>query len=161
MLRRESQRVLVKPSVTGEEGQSLARIAASLEALAKAEEQSFFLCLLKDQRGLIGQISTMDELLGEAEEEIERVAMALSNAARVRVLHALLGGEKTAAALMAQTKLAGGQLYHHLKELSLTQFIGQRGRLYYITPRGKQALVSIAALSRILRSLSAEQSNLH
>lgn len=124
------------------------------------EEQSFFLHLLKDPAGLVGQISTMEELLGEEEEEIGRVAMALSNAARVRVLKALLSGEKTTAALMVQTKLAGGQLYHHLKELSLAQFIGQRGRLYHITPRGKQALLSIAALSRVLRSFAAEHSNL-
>jgi len=83
-----------------------------------------------------------------------RVASLLSpfsNEQRILILKALIEGDKGSSELSQATRLEGGQLYHHLKELALAEYIEQKERgVYALADKGRMALLTVLAMTMTL-----------
>lgn len=67
------------------------------------------------------------------------------------ILKTLIDGSRTSSELTQATGLEGGQLYHHLKELALAEFIEQEQRgIYALTEKGRHALLTTLAMAMTL-----------
>lgn len=82
--------------------------------------------------------------------KIARLMGSFSNENRIRIMQSLLEGVKTASELSEETGLEGGQLYHHLKELMMADYVQivERGK-YALTSNGCIAIRTVACLASI------------
>jgi len=82
---------------------------------------------------------------------VARLLSPFSNEQRILILKTLIDGSRTSSELTQATGLEGGQLYHHLKELALAEFIEQEQRgIYALTEKGRHALLTTLAMAMTL-----------
>ncbi|MDT8719682.1 ArsR family transcriptional regulator [Clostridium sp. 19966] len=88
----------------------------------------------------------------EPDEEIEALCNVLSSKQRICILRYLTRNQYSSGELVELTKMAGGHLHHHLKELLLNKFIckNENGK-YTATNQGLNVYLTIAALNRRLK----------
>jgi len=89
-----------------------------------------------------------DEVLrSHSASELAQLVSPFGSAERVAILMGLYRAEKTGQSLCEETGLSQGQLYHHIKDLLYLGYVRQSSRnLYDITPRGRQALLTVAIM---------------
>jgi DNA-binding transcriptional ArsR family regulator len=99
-----------------------------------------------------------EQIISVSEEEVARVASCLANPTRVKIIKALLEGDKTSSELTAAIGIAGGPLYHHLRELAHGGFLasGDR-RLYKLSSMGMDLAVSFLVHMATQRLTSPEE----
>jgi DNA-binding transcriptional ArsR family regulator len=87
-----------------------------------------------------------------ADEELARFCTGFSNPARLQIMRALAKGPLSSSELTERTGLAGGQLYHHLRELTLSGLVEQSARnSYSLSPlRGKAGYLGINLLAKTI-----------
>lgn len=92
---------------------------------------------------------TLDE--EEKDEDIAAICNVFSSKQRISILRHLTKGELSSGELVEITKLAGGHLHHHLKELQSKKFVykNEYGK-YRATNYGLNVYLTIAALNRRL-----------
>jgi hypothetical protein len=66
------------------------------------------------------------DILKCSPKRMAKLLSPFSNEQRIRILKMLLEGDKLSSELIQTTGLEGGQLYHHLKELALAEYIEQK-----------------------------------
>jgi DNA-binding transcriptional ArsR family regulator len=88
----------------------------------------------------------------ERDENLVRFAVAFTNPGRLRIIRALARGPRTSGELSKETDLAGGQLYHHLKELMRSGLVIQEARdSYALSPWiGAPAYLGMNLLTRTI-----------
>lgn len=89
-----------------------------------------------------------DALLDEDWSQAAESFAALGHPVRMRLLHEILGGRRTAAELAALEDLGTtGQIYHHLRQLTATGWLHTAARGRYEVPPGRVVplLVMLAA----------------
>lgn len=101
---------------------------------------------------------TVDE--EESDEQIEALCNVLASKQRIAILRHLTKNEYSSGELVELTKMAGGHLHHHLKELLINKFIykNENGK-YVATNHGLNVYLTIAALNRRLRYAHRGSSN--
>jgi len=93
------------------------------------------------------QTRSDDLLHSHSPGDIARELAPFGSAERVAILYALYRDQKTGTTLCEETGLTQGQLYHHIKDLVYLGHVQQSGRgSYHITLKGRQALLTLAAL---------------
>lgn len=92
---------------------------------------------------------TLDE--EEKDEDIAAICNVFSSKQRISILRHLTKGELSSGELVEKTKMAGGHLHHHLKELQSKKFVdkNEHGK-YKATRYGVNVYLTIAALNRRL-----------
>jgi DNA-binding HxlR family transcriptional regulator len=84
-------------------------------------------------------------------KRVERLLSPFSNEQRIIILKTLIEGNRGSSELTKATGLEGGQLYHHLKELALAEFIEQEQRgVYALTEKGRHTLLTALAMAMTL-----------
>lgn len=88
----------------------------------------------------------------EKDDDIEALCNVLASKQRICILRSLTKDEYSSGELVELTKMAGGHLHHHLKELLLNKFIfkTESGK-YKATRQGLNVYLTIAALNRRLK----------
>ena len=77
-------------------------------------------------------------LLGSDWSELSPVIAALGHRVRLQLLHLVLTGTRSVAALQADDRLGtSGQLYHHLRQLVAAGWLHQTARGQYMVPAGR------------------------
>ncbi len=108
-----------------------------------------------------GRVVSAFTNLGESDPEREPVGdtgladlvQPFSSPQRIAILNALARRKLASSELAAETGLAGGQLYHHLKELTRAGLVRSAGRgAYEMTVGGLTTFVTLSLLSRARRS---------
>lgn len=85
----------------------------------------------------------------EKDEDISEICNIFSSTQRISILRQLTKGELSSGELVEITKMAGGHLHHHLRELQAKKFINknEHGK-YRATEYGINIYLTIAALNR-------------
>lgn len=87
----------------------------------------------------------------ERDEELASICTILSSTQRISILRHLSKGELSSGELVEKTKMAGGHLHHHLRELQSKNFIKKTDHgKYEASEDGLNAYLTIAALNRRL-----------
>lgn len=82
------------------------------------------------------------------DDDLSSFATAFSYPARLRLLRTFIGGARTTAELTKATGLAGGQLYHHLRELTSRGFVSRdKHGIHSLTQLGKTAYLGLNLLA--------------
>jgi len=93
----------------------------------------------------------IESILKCSPKRIANLLSPFSNEQRVLILKTLVEGDRSSSELSQMTSLEGGQLYHHLKELALAEYIEQKERgIYALTEKGQMALLTVLAMSMTL-----------
>jgi len=93
----------------------------------------------------------IESVLKCSPKRIANLLSPFSNEQRVLILKTLLEGDRSSSGLSQVTSLEGGQLYHHLKELALAEYIEQKERgIYALTEKGQMALLTVLAMATTL-----------
>ncbi len=97
----------------------------------------------------ITSLFTLDK--EEKDEDIAGICNVFSSKQRISILRHLAKGELSSGELVEITKMAGGHLHHHLKELQSKKFVykNEHGK-YRATDYGVNVYLTIAALNRRL-----------
>ncbi|WP_055669884.1 ArsR family transcriptional regulator [Desnuesiella massiliensis] len=125
-----------------------------IKAHYKDEDSIIFQAVLhnKNKAGdyQLTSLFTLDE--EEPDEDIEALCNVLSSKQRICILRYLTKNEYSSGELVEITKMAGGHLHHHLKELLSNKFIckNENGK-YTATNQGLNVYLTIAALNRRLK----------
>ena len=120
----------------------------------KAEDSIIFQSILHNNNDAgdyhLTSLFVLDE--EEPDEDIEALCNVLSSKQRICILRHLTKNEHSSGELVELTKMAGGHLHHHLKELLLNKFIckNENGK-YTATNHGLNVYLTIAALNRRLK----------
>ncbi|MEH0109688.1 helix-turn-helix transcriptional regulator [Tersicoccus sp. MR15.9] len=78
------------------------------------------------------------EMFGEDWGDRARVMAALAHSMRLRIMHAVLHGVNTAAGLIDELDAGtSGQVYHHLKELTMTGWLSTPRRGVFEVPASR------------------------
>lgn len=134
----------------------------SLKGNFKEEDSIIFQAVFnnKDVYGhyQLTSLFTLDE--EEPDEDIELLCNVLASKQRIAILRHLTKNEYSSGELVELTKMAGGHLHHHLKELLLNKFIykNENGK-YVATNNGLNVYLTIAALNRRLKYAYRVSSN--
>jgi DNA-binding transcriptional ArsR family regulator len=96
------------------------------------------------------QGATTASLLDAEWDQVAEVTAALGHPARLRLLHAVLGGTRTAADLGTVEGLGtSGQVYHHLRTLVAAGWLRAAGRGRYEVPAARVVpLLSVLAVTQ-------------
>jgi len=90
----------------------------------------------------------IESLLKCSPKRIAKLLSPFSSEQRILILKTLIEGDRSSSELSQATGLEGGQLYHHLKELALAEYIEQKERrLYSLTEKGQMALLTVLAMA--------------
>ncbi|QSX05671.1 hypothetical protein JYG23_13545 [Sedimentibacter sp. zth1] len=126
----------------------------SLKANFKEEDSIIFQVVLHNNNTKgdyhLTSLFVLDE--EESDEDIETLCNVLSSKQRICILRHLTKNEYSSGELVELTKMAGGHLHHHLKELLLNKFIckNENGK-YTATNHGLNVYLTIGALNRRLK----------
>ena len=90
----------------------------------------------------------IESILKCSPKRIANLLSPFSSEQRILILKTLIEGDKSSSELSQATELEGGQLYHHLKELALAEYIEQKERgIYALTEKGQMALLTVLAMA--------------
>lgn len=91
---------------------------------------------------------SVEDLLAVADDRLARVLAAFASPARLALVKALLGGERSTGELMAGLGLrTTGQLYHHLNNLIAAGVVVQRARNRYgLNPARLRLVLAVLAV---------------
>ena len=78
---------------------------------------------------------------------VERMLAPLAHESRVRLMQAMYDGPKASGELAQATRLGGGNLYYHLKELIHAAYVREVTGGYDLTPLGCQMLITVASIA--------------
>jgi len=93
----------------------------------------------------------MESILKCSPKRIANLLSPFSNGQRILILKTLIEADKSSSELSQMTGLEGGQLYHHLKELALAEYIEQKERgIYTLTEKGQMASLTVLAMAMTL-----------
>jgi len=93
----------------------------------------------------------IESILKCSPKRIANLLSPFSSEQRILILKTLIEGDRSSSELSHVTGLEGGQLYHHLKELALAEYIEQKERgVYTLTEKGKMALLTVLAMAMTL-----------
>jgi len=79
---------------------------------------------------------------------IERIISPFANEARIRLMQALYPAARSSAELSHRTRLKGGNLQYHLKELIYAHYAEPAEGRYRLTYLGAQFLVTLTSIAR-------------
>ena len=79
--------------------------------------------------------------------KVERMLSPMAHESRVRIMQVLLEAARGASDLSEATGLRGGNLYHHLKELTHSGYVGERDGRYVLTILGRQLIITMTCLA--------------
>jgi len=107
------------------------------------------------------RVGVSDRYQISAPEAFTRACQPFSSPQRVQILKQLFGSSgKTAGDIRESTGLAGGQLYHHLKDLIHSGLVRQTSRgEYRLTGPGMVTLLSMDLLARLAAKTEYEASD--
>lgn len=81
-------------------------------------------------------------------KRIANLLSPFSSEQRILILKTLIEGDRSSSELSQATGLEGGQLYHHLKELALAEYVEQKERrIYTLTEKGQMALLTVLSMA--------------
>lgn len=126
----------------------------SLKVNFKEEDSIIFQAVLHNNNANEDYHLTSLFVLNEEEpdEDIEALCNVLSSKQRICILRHLTKNEYSSGELVELTKMVGGHLHHHLKELLLNKFICKKENgKYTATNHGLNVYLTIAALNRRLK----------
>ncbi len=90
----------------------------------------------------------IENILRCSPRRIANLLSPFSNEQRILILKALIEKDRSSSELSRTTDLEGGQLYHHLKELALAEYIEQKERgIYTLTEKGQMALLTVLSMA--------------
>jgi len=93
----------------------------------------------------------LESMMTCSPKRIASLLSPFSSEQRISILKTLVKGDKSSSELSQATGLEGGQLYHHLKELALAEYMEQRERgIYTLTEKGQMALLTVMAMASTL-----------
>lgn len=126
---------------------------SSLKNQFEKDDSIIFQAVLNNNGGVNHQLTALSVLDNEEkDEDIELLCNVLSSKQRISILRHLAKNEYSSGELVELTKMAGGHLHHHLKELLVNKFICKKDNGKYIaTDQGINVYLTIAALNRRLR----------
>jgi len=84
-------------------------------------------------------------------KRVAKLLSPFSSEQRILILKTLIKGDRSSSELSRETGLEGGQLYHHLKELALAEYIELKERgIYSLTEKGRMVLLTVLAMAYTL-----------
>jgi DNA-binding HxlR family transcriptional regulator len=94
----------------------------------------------------------IEDILKCSPRRVANLLSPFSNEQRILILKSLIEKKDRGSSELSQaTGLEGGQLYHHLKELALAEYVEQKERgVYALTEKGKMALLTVLAMTATL-----------
>jgi len=115
------------------------------------DDSIIFQAVLNNNKSSAGyQITSLFTLeKEEKDEDIAAICNVFSSNQRISILRHLTKGELSSGELVEKTKMAGGHLHHHLRELQSKKVIykNENGK-YRATDYGLNVYLTIAALNR-------------
>jgi len=100
----------------------------------------------------------LESILRCSPKRVAKLLSPFSSEQRILILKTLIKGDKSSSELSQETGLEGGQLYHHLKELALSEYIEQKERgIYSLTEKGQMALLTVLAMACTLEKRIAPE----
>jgi DNA-binding HxlR family transcriptional regulator len=93
----------------------------------------------------------IEDILKCSPRRVANLLSPFSNEQRILILKSLIEKDRGSSELSQATGLEGGQLYHHIKELALAEYVEQKERgVYALTEKGKMALLTVLAMTATL-----------
>ena len=90
----------------------------------------------------------VESILRCSPKRVAKLLSPFSSEQRILILKTLIKGDRSSSELSRETGLEGGQLYHHLKELALAEYIEPKERgIYSLTEKGQMALLTVLAMA--------------
>jgi DNA-binding transcriptional ArsR family regulator len=83
----------------------------------------------------------------DAAGKVERMLGPLAHASRIRIMQALYEGHHSSSRLSQATGLKGGNLYHHMRELTHARYVREQDGGYALTNYGRQLLLTMTCFA--------------
>jgi len=100
----------------------------------------------------------VESILRCSPKRVAKLLSPFSSEQRILILKTLIKGDRSSSELSQETGLEGGQLYHHLKELALAEYIEPKERgIYSLTEKGQMALLTVLAMACTLEKRVAPE----
>jgi len=100
----------------------------------------------------------VESILRCSPKRVAKLLSPFSSEQRILILKTLIKGDRSSSELSRETGLEGGQLYHHLKELALAEYIELKERgIYALTEKGQVALLTVLAMACTLEKRVAPE----
>jgi len=93
----------------------------------------------------------IESIMRCSSKRVAKLLSPFSSEQRILILKTLIKGDRSSSELSRETGLEGGQLYHHLKELALAEYIELKERgIYTLTEKGRMVLLTVLAMAYTL-----------